>query len=266
MLSQVIDGEEQPVAYGSRMLSRAEKKYSVTRRELLAVVTFIKHFRPYLCGKKFVLRTDHASLRWLFNFKQPEGQIARWLELLASFEFDIVHRPGRGHLNADSLSRGAVGVEQSEDHKEEGNSQQRVGVIDRVPQVETWVPGCTKEQLREYQKADPDIAQMLKWKEGVRPGWCKVSGLSPAVKAYWFQWDQMQVTDELLQRYWASDDGRRDRLLLVVPKSMREDVMYEVHDGYTAAHLGVKKTTAKVRERYFWYKMRSDVQLWCEKM
>ena len=74
VLSQVIDGEEQPVAYGSRMLSRAEKKYSVTRRELLAVVTFIEHFRPYLCGKQFVLRTDHASLRWLFNFNQPKGQ------------------------------------------------------------------------------------------------------------------------------------------------------------------------------------------------
>ena len=111
VLSQVIDGREQPAAYGSKTLSRAETKYSVTRRELLAVVTFFfKHFRPYLSGKEFMVRTDHGSLRWLFGFKQPEGQIARWLELLASFDFDIVHRPGRKHGNADSLSWGAVGV------------------------------------------------------------------------------------------------------------------------------------------------------------
>jgi hypothetical protein len=62
-------------------------KASVTRRELLAVVYFIKHFRHYLVGKEFTLRTDHGSLRWLFNFKEPVGQVARWIEYLAAFQF-----------------------------------------------------------------------------------------------------------------------------------------------------------------------------------
>lgn len=59
----VVNGEDHQVAYASRTLSNSEGKYSVTRKELLAVVTFTKHFRPYLYGRKFILRTDHGSLR-----------------------------------------------------------------------------------------------------------------------------------------------------------------------------------------------------------
>ena len=77
VLSQVgEDGREQVVAYGSHLLTKAERKYCVTRKELLAVVTFTKKFRPYLLGKKFLLCTDHGSLVWLTNFKYPQGQLA----------------------------------------------------------------------------------------------------------------------------------------------------------------------------------------------
>ena len=105
VLSQIIDGEERVIAYGSRILTKAERAYCVTRREMLAVVYFSKYFRHYLLGKKFLLRTDHASLRWLKSFKEPEGQVARWLEVLDTFNFDLQHRPGVKHLNADALSR-----------------------------------------------------------------------------------------------------------------------------------------------------------------
>ena len=54
----------------------------VTRRELLAVVAFLQLFRQYLLGIPFTIRTDHSALTWLQNFKQPEGQLARWLEQL----------------------------------------------------------------------------------------------------------------------------------------------------------------------------------------
>ena len=56
-------------------------------------------------GKPFLIRTDHGSLRWLMNFKSPEGQLARWLEILSAFSFEIQHRPGKNHGNADALSR-----------------------------------------------------------------------------------------------------------------------------------------------------------------
>ena len=104
VLSQLqADGSEWVVGYGSRTLSKSERNYCVTRRELLVMVNFVKHFRPYLLGRKFTLRTDHGALKWLQSFESSEGQMARWLE--RDFDFVVVHRKGKKHLNADALSR-----------------------------------------------------------------------------------------------------------------------------------------------------------------
>ena len=106
VLSQIHqDGTEHVICYASRTLSKPERNYCVTRKELLAVVTFLKHFRQYLIGHHFTICTDHDALTWLRNFKTPEGQIARWLEKLQDYQFTIVHRPGRQRNNADALSR-----------------------------------------------------------------------------------------------------------------------------------------------------------------
>ena len=105
VLSQEQDGKERVIAYASRTLSKTERNYCVTMKELLAVVYFVKYFRPYLYGRHFTIRTDPGSLRWLINFKNPEGQIARWLQILGEYDYEIIHRPGKSHQNADSLSR-----------------------------------------------------------------------------------------------------------------------------------------------------------------
>jgi hypothetical protein len=94
------------VAYGSYILTPEQQNYCVTRRELLAVVRFTRQFRYYLLGRPFVLRTDHSSLTWLMNFKEPQGQLARWMEELSQYNMILRHRPGSKHGNADALSRG----------------------------------------------------------------------------------------------------------------------------------------------------------------
>jgi len=105
VLSQVQDGEERPICYASQLYNKHERNYNVTRKELLAVVTFVRKFRLYLLGRPFRIRTDHAALQWLKRTPEPIGQQARWLEILEEFDYSIVHRPGRLHGNADSLSR-----------------------------------------------------------------------------------------------------------------------------------------------------------------
>jgi hypothetical protein len=67
-------------------------------------VASIKNFHHYLYGRKFKVRSDHGALSWLFNFKNSEGQLTRWFELLASYDFKIEHKAGRSHNNADALS------------------------------------------------------------------------------------------------------------------------------------------------------------------
>ena len=76
VLSQVQEQEEKAIGFFSRSLSKPERNYCVTRKELLAVIKGMKHFHHYLYGVHFLIRTDHGALRWLLNFKQPEGQIA----------------------------------------------------------------------------------------------------------------------------------------------------------------------------------------------
>ena len=96
---------EKPIAFASKSLDKSQRKYCTTRKKLLAVLTFVQQFRHYLLGRQFLIRTDHSSLRWLMSFKSPTDQMARWLEVLSQYDFKIVHRAGRLHINADFLSR-----------------------------------------------------------------------------------------------------------------------------------------------------------------
>ena len=79
------------IAYASRVLDNHERQYGTTKKEMLAMVYAIRHFCHYLYGKLFTVRTDHNALKWLQSFKEPEGKVARWLELFAQYDFKIVN-------------------------------------------------------------------------------------------------------------------------------------------------------------------------------
>lgn len=91
VLSQIQKGTERVVAFASRKMSRAECNYCATRKELLAVVSFVKYFKHYLLGRHFIVRTDHAALQWLWKIPDPVGQQARWIGFLEEFDFTVVH-------------------------------------------------------------------------------------------------------------------------------------------------------------------------------
>ena len=93
------------IAYASRSLLPTERSYCTTRLELLGVVYGLRQFRHYLLGREFTLRTDNAAVTSLFRTPEPLAQQARWLDLLAEYNFELVHRPGDQHRAADSLSR-----------------------------------------------------------------------------------------------------------------------------------------------------------------
>ena len=76
VVSQLQEGEERVISYYSKYFSKAERRYCTTRKELLSVVSSIKHFHHYLYGRHFKVRSDHGSLWWLMKFKMCEGQLA----------------------------------------------------------------------------------------------------------------------------------------------------------------------------------------------
>lgn len=105
VLSQNQDGKERVIAYMSKTMNRHEQSYCVTRKELLAVVTALRKFHPYLYGQKVLLRTDNAAVSWVRSLKNPTGQTVRWLQEIETYDLTVTHRPGRSHQNADALSR-----------------------------------------------------------------------------------------------------------------------------------------------------------------
>ena len=77
ILSQIQDGRERVISYGSRTLGGAEKNYCITDKELLAFRHFVEHHQQYLLDRTFVVRSHHQALVWLFKLKEPKGRIVR---------------------------------------------------------------------------------------------------------------------------------------------------------------------------------------------
>lgn len=99
------DGREVVIAFASRTLSDAEKKYTVTEKECLAVLFGVHKFRCYIEGTRFKVITDHHSLLWLSNLKDPCGRLARWAVKMQQYDMLLEHRKGSLNVVPDALSR-----------------------------------------------------------------------------------------------------------------------------------------------------------------
>ncbi|GBM48620.1 Transposon Ty3-I Gag-Pol polyprotein [Araneus ventricosus] len=213
---------------------------------------------------KFLLRTDHASLRWLLNFKEPEGQIARWIQRLQEYDFEIQHRKGTSHGNADAHSRRLCG----ESFKHCSNAEKKFGIeIDTSVKVltATSVDPWSSCEIQKAQLEDPAIKTILEKKlmSADRPSWQEIAPESPATKRYWALWDSLHLKDGVLYRRWESDDGRSCRWQQILPKSRIPEVLRETHDSASGGHFGVMKTLSKTREQFYWDRLRADVEKWC---
>ena len=104
------EGHERVVAYYGRRLTKHERNYTVTEIELLAALESIRTWRPYLWGRRFLLVVDHAALRWLHTMKDtieggPASRLMRWNMKLMEYNFEVMHKPGKIHSDADAVSR-----------------------------------------------------------------------------------------------------------------------------------------------------------------
>ena len=270
VLSQLQGGRERVICYASRSLNKSERNYCTTRKELLTVVVFLKQFRQYLYGQKVTLRTDGA-LRWLLNFRDIQGQMARWLQVIVEYGFTIIHRAGTSHENADSLSR-----KPCTDCKQCGNKDECPSVTVPTPEptgqnnledvsavnTVTDEPSTNATSLAQAQANDPSMSCILdSKKKGIgRPDWSAMSTKSSVEKFYWRMWNQLELKHGVLCRRWESDQGDDIEWHTVLPESLHKEVIEELHGGKSSGHLGVKKTRAKVRMRLYWVGMEADIR------
>ena len=126
-------------------------------------------------GRRFVVRTDHSALTWLLSFHEPEGMLARWIAVLNTYDFSIIHRKGMNHGNADGLSRRSctnakcadcgVALQHGCEHKSLSPKIQAAAV--RSLEFESkpnWMNVWSLKQIREWQVADDEINNILYFK------------------------------------------------------------------------------------------------------
>lgn len=104
------DGSERPIAYASRALTTAERKYTQIDKEALAIIFGVKRYHQYLYGRKFMIHLDHKPLMYLLGEHRgipttASARVQRWALTLSGYQCSIVHRPGDKIGNADGLSR-----------------------------------------------------------------------------------------------------------------------------------------------------------------
>ena len=95
LLQHHEDGTRHPIGYWSRSLNSAERNYSATERECLAVVWACQILRPYLEGSTFQIYSDHEALKWLLGITDVSGRLARWRLRLAEFDYTIEYKKGK---------------------------------------------------------------------------------------------------------------------------------------------------------------------------
>ncbi|KAK6172537.1 hypothetical protein SNE40_016172 [Patella caerulea] len=294
VLSQTQNGEERVISYGSKRLGPAQERYCVTRRELLAIVTFTDKYKHYLLGRRFILRTDHGSLTWLYRFKSPQGQLARWLEQLSQFDMIIQHRSGKLHGNADSLSRypfdeecdcynagtylsrlpcgGCRYCTRVHDQWAKFESdiddvlpiavrhvRDRGYVIEEQPSGESWLEGYDSAEISQFQQDDPVLKILHTWLTDAPPiDKQHLFSENPALRHFWLCFPQLVLTNNVIFYTWKDESGNRS--LLLVPNKLKRIVLELCHNSVVAGHPGFHRTLSRVKQHFYWYSMRKDVE------
>lgn len=297
-LLQVQGGIERVIGYDSLALDPAQRKYCTTRKELLAVVLFTRRFRMYLMGRTFHVRTDHNSLVWLMGFKNIEGQLARWLEELASYNMTIMHRPGKEHSNADGLSRipnptdVCTGVNDiSKLPCNQGSVECRycsrmnsqwdrfgddvdyvvpLGIrkislveVDNVPvpkpsDVERWLVRHSFQDVAQLQQEDEGLTDVIHWLKDDKLPSQAELALLSPAAKHWWSLKK-QLSLIRGVLYYHDICTEPERTILVAPKSIQQLILENCHDTPLSGHMGRAKTLISVKRYATWYRINEGV-------
>ena len=231
-----------------------------------------------------MVRTDHGALRWLLSFKEPEGQIARWLERLQVFDFVIAHRPGTQHGNADGLSRRPCPETCKQCTRKMqlyGNTQLEGGEV-RSRTVRTSQMGRRErkrarqtdpeeeidnewlQEIKSWQEEDPIFREMNNWSTE-RPEWEHISIQSAEMKYWWSRYPVLFKENGIWKIKWILENGK-ESVKILIPEKGRDVVMEEHHGARLAGHLGRRRTTLRLKKSpYFWPGIDRAVRLFCAK-
>lgn len=231
VLVQLKEGKSHAVAYFSKRTTAAESKYHSYELETLAVVNAVKHFRPYLHGRKFTVVTDCSSLQSTRKKLDLTPRVHRWWAFLQGFDFDVIHRDGKRMSHADFFSRNPLPEDDSNPN-----------AIQKVESKQVNFTEITNNWLMAEQLRDSELSKLMSDLEEGRIS------------------DDITKTYELRSGVLHRKIQRRGktRCLPIVPRSFRWSVINSVHEGLL--HLGWDKTLEKVYDLYWFENMAKYVR------
>ena len=254
VLSQVQSEVERPIAFSARRLKTSESQYASHKGELLALIFAIDQFKFFLTGRKFLVRTDNAALSWLKTQKDPKGILMRWLRILSTYDFDIQHRAGTKHGNADALSRASHAPELSaqesrelladddqilaieddnplSDESSEHNDPSSEENPDESQDDEFPVPeNCTSSQIIDSQNEDAIVSKFVNWvKDKHKPTGQEYKLLNADEKFYadFFEYLDFDSNGILIRKPIPHTHERDDKIVL--PHRLQSLVLQGLH-------------------------------------
>uniref|UniRef100_A0A914X6C2 RNA-directed DNA polymerase n=2 Tax=Plectus sambesii TaxID=2011161 RepID=A0A914X6C2_9BILA len=261
---QGADGKEHVLAYESRRTHGAELNYCISDLEALAVVHTVKKFRHLLYSYPCVVFTDHAALKSLMTSKQLSGRLARWQLLLSEFNLTIVVRPGAQHKNADFLSRlHEDETEGDEDRPSAPGVGEKLGTVmltqtanaDALSNDDDASPITDEISVRPAlpeQRGDTFFGPIIAYLEdGTLPD------EPTTAKRVVAEASQFAIDNRAL---FFVDYKRKGHMRLVLPQSMRQDVVLQEHSGVFGGHLGHDRVYYALAQNYYWPGMCTDVK------
>lgn len=239
VLSHITDnGDERPIAYASRTLSKAEQKYSQLDKEALAIIWSVRKFYNYLCGRKFTLITDHKPLQYIFDPKKgiPVMSLARqqrYAIFLSGFNYTIQYRNSKANANADSLSR--LPIKQSEIPQDE----EETDIL--YTEILSSLPISTHTVAKES-RSDPIISKVMHYVK--TDNW--PNNITPELKPFASKQHELSVQQDCL--LW----GYR----VIPPTKLRRAILSTLHTG----HLGVVKMKSLARNYFWWQSLDKNIE------
>ena len=177
---------------------QVKKNYSSNKGELLAVIHFMEKWKFYLWPRKFILRTDHRALRWIYTMDAPGSLAERWLNTLSSYNFEVQFREGKKHANADTLSRATF----EEDEVDAGQIQELV-----TKEIETSekVSHADSDLWVKAMENDSIMGEIKKWFEHGRPDRKFYRGKDPEILFYFDIFEILELKDNKIVMHWRNE-------------------------------------------------------------
>ena len=250
--------QEHVIAYASRGLRSGEIHYAATELEALALVWGVEHFKVYLGGKHFTAVTDHHSLRWLMAYKDSTSRLARWALRLQAYEFEVIHRPGRKHQNADALSRPPICQPYQEEGQPDDTGEDRAFM--QVLAI-TELEEITTEEMADMQTRDKYLGELIAFmKDGDLPMEAR------QVRRVIAECQTMHLDDNtVLWHVWIPSSHKVREAVwkqLCLPTQLRQLAMKVLHEGKLGGHYGFQRTYLSLKQRFWWPLMFSEILHW----